>query len=118
MVKAMEANSSKIASLQLKFNQTQEKQLLDQPISASGGTKGIQKNTGDTMIDATLKAIGEKAPPLPAHILSEMHSQANGEKKQQVKYEQSPAPQITEQKPSMPFGISATPSTPPTEQIP
>ena len=70
------------------------------------------------MIDATLKAIGEKAPPLPAHILSEMHSQANGEKKQQVKYEQSPAPQITEQKPSMPFGISATPSTPPTEQYP
>lgn len=103
--------------------QTQEKQL-----SANGATKDFSKgatkdvsNTGDTIIDATLKAIGEKAPPLPAHILNTMHSNTNNEKKPQAAKGLSEdikhAPQIkTEQEP----GISATPdhTTPPVGQKP
>ena len=113
---AMQANSSKISDLELKINQTQGKQL-----SAHGGTKEIP-STGDTIIDATLKAIGEKAPPLPAHILSTMHSYANGEKKPQIakeQYENNMEALIKyKQKPSMPLGISTGQAAPPAKQKP
>lgn len=96
----------KDAMPQLKIPASQlDTKPITSTIQAPDSDNAPMQPTGDPIIDATLKTIEDKAPPLPPHILNVTHAMASGEQKE-------PSNSTTTQAKKKPIVASGIPDPP------